>query len=280
LHAVEGMISLSSIYKPYQVRTIHDPARITRHIAPSKQDNQELDDTSDSGSQLISRETANQIIAEAQALAEEMIRNANDEANQIRESVDLEITSWWESRRAEDEQLTELAQTQGFDSGYEQGIKLAEAEVKQQYEDVVLQAEQLVEQAFIVKNQIIAEAEPFLLELSVQIAEKIIQKQLSVDSEYQKELIQKLLSRKRDKGVITLCVSPTQFMVMNASREELSRSIDAQAELQIIPDASVQDHGCVIRSALGTIDARIDTQLNEIKKALLAVLSADEEVKE
>lgn len=60
-------------------------------------------------------------------------------------------------------------------------------------------------------------------------------------------------------------------------REELSFAIDSQAELKILPDASVKDRGCVIRSAYGSVDARIDTQLTEIKKELIRVALDQEE---
>ncbi len=82
------------------------------------------------------------------------------------------------------------------------------------------------------------------------------------------EMIRKVLARRREKGMIALCVSPSQFSYIQDARDELLLHIDSQAELQIIPDGSVQDHGCVIRSSFGSIDARIDTQLNEIKQAL------------
>jgi len=48
-------------------------------------------------------------------------------------------------------------------------------------------------------------------------------------------------------------------------------AIDSQAELQILPDSTVKDSGCVIRSAYGSIDARIDTQLSEIKRELISL---------
>lgn len=65
---------------------------------------------------------------------------------------------------------------------------------------------------------------------------------------------------------------------MNAAREELSLAVDSQAELQILPDSTVKDQGCVIRSSFGSIDARIDTQLAEIKKELVRIaLDTDEQ---
>jgi flagellar assembly protein FliH len=52
--------------------------------------------------------------------------------------------------------------------------------------------------------------------------------------------------------------------------------LDGQAELSIIPDYSVQDEGCVIRTPLGSVDAKIDTQLKEIKQVLLEIARGSE----
>lgn len=60
-------------------------------------------------------------------------------------------------------------------------------------------------------------------------------------------------------------------MFVQDARDELMLAVDSQAELQIIPDPNVRDRGCVIRSSFGSIDARIDTQLEEIKKSLQQV---------
>jgi flagellar assembly protein FliH len=61
-------------------------------------------------------------------------------------------------------------------------------------------------------------------------------------------------------------------------RDELLLSIDSQADLQIIPDPSVKDKGIVVRSTFGSIDARIQTQLNEIKNSLRMIVSGNEEM--
>ncbi|MNV98055.1 flagellar assembly protein H [compost metagenome] len=49
--------------------------------------------------------------------------------------------------------------------------------------------------------------------------------------------------------------------------------LDAQAELQIVPDSSIKEGGCIVRSAFGSIDARVDTQLEAIREQLLKVAS-------
>ena len=45
---------------------------------------------------------------------------------------------------------------------------------------------------------------------------------------------------------------------------------------KLLPDATVSDHGCVIRSPFLSVDARIDTQLKEIKDALQLIAKRNE----
>ncbi|GLI07080.1 hypothetical protein YDYSG_31100 [Paenibacillus tyrfis] len=212
-----------------------------------------------------------QILQDAESFAEEQVRAAMDEAAAIRQQAQAEIEAWWDERRQLDQETIEQAMDRGFEQGYQEGLGRAEAELRQQYDSMLQEASQILEQSYLLKQQIIQESEPFLIELSCSIAEKIVDRQLTLESEWVIELIQKVLSRRREKGIIALCVSPSQFSYIQDAREELLLHLDSQAELQIIPDASVQDRGCVIRSSFGSIDARIDTQLNEIKNALRQV---------
>ncbi|MGG4395388.1 FliH/SctL family protein [Paenibacillus thiaminolyticus] len=217
------------------------------------------------------------ILDDAQSFAEEHLRQATDEAERMKEEAQSQIEAWWEERRQQDEQLIESTRNESYETGYREGIERAEQEIKEAYERKIAEAEAVLRQAYQAKEQLIQEAEPFVVSLSCTVAEKIIQKQLSIEQEIVLELARKTLSRKRESGTITLCVSPEQFAYVHAAREELSLAVDSQAELQIIPDSSVNDGGCVVRSALGSIDARIDTQLTEIKKALMQVAMQHEE---
>ena len=212
-----------------------------------------------------------QIMDEAAVVAEEEVRHASEEAERIVEAARAEADQWWQERRQEDEQLIEMSKLDGFERGYQEGIEQAQEATRQQVEQMLAEAKAILEQAYLAKDQIIQEAEPFLVNLSCAIAEKIVDKHLSMEQEYAVELIRKQLTRKREQGMITLCVAPEHLAFVQAAREEMILSIDSQAELQILPDSSVTDWGCVIRSSYGSIDARIDTQLAEIKKHLLQI---------
>ncbi|NHN28384.1 FliH/SctL family protein [Paenibacillus agricola] len=209
-----------------------------------------------------------QILQDAEAFAEEQVRAAMDEAAAIRQQTQAEIELWWNERRQSDSELQIQLKEEGFQQGYVEGAQQAESDLRNQYNDMLQESSQILEQSYLLKQQIIQESEPFLIEMSCAIAEKIVSKQLTLESDWVIELIGTVLARRREQGIITLCVAPSQFAYIQDAREELLLHIDSQAELQIIPDPSVHDHGCVVRSTFGSIDARIDTQLKEIKNAL------------
>lgn len=210
-----------------------------------------------------------QILNDAQLLAEEQIREAAEEREQLLTEAQQQIDVWWLQKRTEDETAAEMSRQEGYELGYSEGAAQSERELRELWDQKLTEASEVLKTAYQMREQIIKEAEPFLVELSCAIAEKIIGQQLTLAPEMSIELIRKSLARRREQGVITLCVAPGQLAFVQAAREELHFSIDSQAELQILPDSTVKDNGCVIRSSFGSIDARIDTQLAEIKRELI-----------
>ncbi|WP_019638080.1 FliH/SctL family protein [Paenibacillus fonticola] len=221
-----------------------------------------------SAEDIAAEEARRQMLSDAKEFAERQIREASEQAESMLAEAKLQIESWWKEQREQDEHLIEALKSEGYSQGYEEGKVQAEQSLQAKIEQMMGEASAVLEQAYVEKERIIQEAEPFVVELSCSIAEKVIDKQLGIEPDYVLDLVKKSLARKREQGVITLCVAPSQFAFVQAAREELGLVIDSQAELQILPDATVQDRGCVIRSAFGSVDARIDTQLAEIKKEL------------
>lgn len=220
-----------------------------------------------------------EMLRDAKEFAERQIREASEEAERLLEEAKAKITVWWDEKRSEDEAIMEASQAEGFQKGYAEGSEKASLEMKLLMEETSEKARVLLQQAHEAKDELIQEAEPFLVELSCSIAEKIVERQLTVEPEFILDLIRSNLARKREKGVISLCVAPSQFAFVHAAREELALSVDSQAELQILPDSTVRDKGCVIRSSFGSVDARVDTQLTEIKKELIRISLDHEERK-
>lgn len=272
------MISLSNLIKSSHVVSVEDLRKLewfNRYVPPAPANDHVQPEIPQPDAETIS--LRDEILQDAQQFAEERLQEATMQSNAMLSDAEQQISQWWQSRREEDETIIRQAQDEGFSLGYEDGRAQAVGELKREWQQRIEEAQQLLSSSYKMRDQIIQEAEPFLVELSCAIAEKIIGQELTMNPELAVDMIRKSLARRKEQGVITLCVAPQHLAFMQAAREELALSIDSQAELHILPDATVQDFGCVIRSSFGSIDARIDTQLTEIKRELTQLaLESDE----
>lgn len=211
------------------------------------------------------------ILADAESTAQAMLAGAREEAERIRAEAAREAEAWWQARREEDERHREEQARLGYEDGYRAGAEEAGQALAREWEGRMNEARHVVEQAYVAKEAVIAEGERFAVELSCAIAEKIVGQSLADAPELSLGMFGQALARRKEQGVITLCVAPQQFAFVQAAKEELIGSLDSQAELQIVPDSSVKAGGCIVRSAFGSIDARVDTQLEAIKQQLLRI---------
>jgi flagellar assembly protein FliH len=274
---------LSNLIKSERVISLDDLKKLEliRKFEPVPQNNLDSDPYG-KGNFSIDVETQSlkeRIIQDAEQTAELLLKQAREEAQEIRASARSESDAWWQSRRDDDARTSEEANLSGFEEGYQAGSSQADQAVRQQWEDTLAEAQAIVQQAYVAKERTISEAESFLVSLSCSIAEKIVARQIAESPETALKMFAQALARRKEQGVITLCVSPGQFAHVQTAKDELALSLDSQADLQIVPDPSIEDGGCVIRSSFGTIDARIDTQLTSIREELLrvAAFAAEEE---
>jgi flagellar assembly protein FliH len=273
---------LSNLIKSGRVVSLEDlkQLELIRRFAPASQKSASGDGDFE-GKEEADVETLSwkeKILKDAKQTAQNILKQAQEEAAAVRAAAEGEIEGWWASRRAEDERVAEEARQAGYEEGFRQGAEQAEQDIRRRWEERLRDAEDLVRQAYAAKERVISEAEAFVVELSCDIASKLVASRLEQEPELAVRLFAQALSRRKEQGTITLCVAPDQFEFVQAAKDELMLSLDSQAELQIVPDASVGPGGCIVRSAFGSIDARIDTQLSVIRAELLraAAHSAEE----
>lgn len=212
---------------------------------------------------------SSEMLEEAKEQAEAIIAAAEQHAQTIEAAAEGEINQWWEENQKKLESMSLEAQQQGYMEGLARGKEEAETAVRKEYEGQLAQINQLLQQSYEEKEAIVSEAEPFLLELSTVIATQIIKQELESNPEKFVELIKQHILRFKEKEFITICVHPADFDFIKSQRAHLIAVVNGETEIRIIPDHSVTEKGCIIRTAYGSIDARIDTQIEEIKRVIL-----------
>lgn len=189
-----------------------------------------------------------------------------EQQQQARSDIEL----WWQEARTEAhtvaERLADEATAQGFEHGKQQGYKQAEAD----FAEKRLQMEELIREAYTEKAKIVQEAETFLLSLSVRIAERVIKEELKQHEEQLVNIVKQALKHIEEAEDIVMQVSLDDYPVLLPFLEELKTYVRADCELKMIPVANVERGGCMLHTPSGSYDVTIDSQLEEIKKHLLA----------
>ena len=102
------------------------------------------------------------------------------------------------------------------------------------------------------------------------MAERIVGRAVALAPQTMAEIVATALaaSRPRDAAV-TIRLHPDDLAPVTARRDALAARTPAATELALVADERVGRHGCVIETALGRVDARLETQLAVLEQAIL-----------
>ena len=107
------------------------------------------------------------------------------------------------------------------------------------------------------------------LVLARKMAAKIIGRAVDLDPSVMGEIAGQALAASRSRGgAVVLRVHPDDLAAVEQSRARWSLRIVAATDVRVVTDASVGRHGCVVETPVGRLDARLQTQLDALERAL------------
>ncbi|WP_181884572.1 FliH/SctL family protein [Neobacillus piezotolerans] len=207
---------------------------------------------------------------EATAQPEAVFEDISLELEKQREDTRIELEEWISSERERFLIQLEEEKRRGYQEGYQLGIEDGRNDAKAQFISELQKAASILDLAYQEKEQLIREAEPFVIELAIDIAKKVLQQELHTAPDVLIGLIKQTLADVYETDAFSIGVAPEDFPFVQKQRKQLLAVDNGQVEVKIFPDYSVEQGGCIIRTSSGSIDARLDMQLSEIKKALLS----------
>ena len=171
-------------------------------------------------------------------------------------------------RRIDDRNLVSRAQEEAenikksaFEEGYRKGLEQANADIdafRKSFSEFMSAPKNVFE--FIA---------PDILEISVDIAKKIIKKEVESDPQVLINTIVDLLRTvSKSEPKINIRVKPQAVQFIKDAIPDITYQYGIDAKINIIADPSIEEGGCVFQTNNGIVDASIDTQLEIIKKAL------------
>ncbi len=175
-----------------------------------------------------------------------------------------------------EQEAREKGYQSGYDRGYQDGKAKAEAEVTQQASETSTQYRLEIE-GFI--NHIERErqhnwscVEPDVIALVFELAKQVIKQEVTASKTVCISIIQNALRRVADSSSLRIRVHADDLEMVRANRANLLALIDGIPHIEIVDDKRVSPGGCVIDTDAGSIDSRIETQMQEVDEALQHIL--------
>lgn len=162
--------------------------------------------------------------------------------------------------REEADSIREAASKEGYQQGLTQAV-----------EDIAQVREAL--NAFMGASQEVFDyIAPEILEISVDIAQKIIKKEVSQNPEIVLEKITEILKTlPKEEPKVTIRVNPMQVSIAKQSIPEILEAAGLDTKIVVLQDETVSEGGCIVTTNNGVIDATIESQIAIVKEALKEV---------
>jgi len=155
------------------------------------------------------------------------------------------------------------AYEKGLKKGEELGRQLGEEKVK----GVLVRVGNILNELETIKQKIYKESEKALLELSVEIAEKIINAELKVNREVVIGVVKNAISRVVGRENIRIRVNPMDMEILQQERGTLINWAGSK-KMTLEGDHTIAPGGCLIDAEGNEVDARLDNQRKEIVREL------------
>lgn len=155
-------------------------------------------------------------------------------------------------------------------AGFNDGQKDALAKLQKEYsEKLKVKYNQLDELMKKLTEQYENQSSLFsqlVIDTSFAIAEKIIQREIEKESNIL-NVIEACLKKVLTANNILIKLNPQDYEFVSSDLKELNKSIDV-SKIKFEKDDLIQKGGCLVETEIGNADARIASQLNEIKRKL------------
>lgn len=171
-------------------------------------------------------------------------------------------------RRIDDRNLVSRAQEEAenikksaFEEGYRKGLEQANSDI----EDFRKSFSEFMD----APKNVFEYLAPDILEISVDIAKKIIKKEVESDPQVLiNTIIDVLKTVSKSEPKINIRVKPQAVQFIKDTLPNITYQYGIDAKINIVSDPSIEDGGCIFQTNNGIVDASVDTQLEIIKKAL------------
>lgn len=166
------------------------------------------------------------------------------------------------------EQKAKEGHTEGFDKGYYEGLEKGRNETMTKLSGLINTMTSLTESTLREKHEMVKHTENDIVNLSIDIAKKVVHREISSNREIIVEFVKEAIKKLEDKEKIIIYANPEDIEIIKHHREQFRELIDSMEGLHILPDELLERGEVKLESKSEIVDTDINYQFGEIKKKL------------
>lgn len=159
----------------------------------------------------------------------------------------------------------ETACKQGYAIGFKEG---RERHIQESIPDVSAVVS-LIHELERTRRVIFEKSERHILSLAFAIAEKIVHQAVVADRDVIRNVLRDAIKNIVDREGMRIRLNPADFHYMMETKGDFLDGFDNLRNVVFEEDGAIKRGGAVIETLFGEVDARLEHQLTEIKKALI-----------
>lgn len=221
---------------------------------------------------------AQRIIEDAKNQAFEIFKAKQNEVHIMSEQAKVDASRIIQDANAEKERIQsesesikDAAYKEGYAKGYDEGFEKSFADGNNDLTKLNEKLKKILAETINKRNEIIDTAEAQLIEVAILIAKRVVKMLTEKDKGIVIRNIQDALRRIKGRTKITIRVNIDDLEISARHKDEFYQMLDKIEGVTVLEDPNVDVGGCMIETDFGDIDARINTQLNEIETAIKEV---------
>ncbi|MCS7315022.1 MAG: FliH/SctL family protein [Bryobacterales bacterium] len=180
------------------------------------------------------------------------------------ETVSQEKLRELEVRLEEARREAAVGQQQAFEAGYRKGAEEGFQQASSQLKPLLEGLGQTLKEWQQARRRLRREAERDLVQLAIAIARRILHRELQVDPEALLGLVKAALERLEGREVDRIRVHPADAGLVSSYLEQAGLR-----QVRLIADPQLARGSLLLETEQGTLDASVETQLEEIRYGLL-----------
>lgn len=159
-----------------------------------------------------------------------------------------------------------------YDRGFEDGREVTSAMLEREmgrHEEWLQNFDTIVSELHREFSGAITRLEECAVALGIEVARFLLQREVHTDPDIVQEQVRRAFERVSGIDTVVVRLHPINVEALEKVKSVLIAKSDGVRTIHVQPDTSVDPGGCILDTAIGTIDAQIGTQLEQIKLEML-----------